>query len=184
MSKDLRPIRVTPDSPQAAALAKYPQDSDGYIIGLFRVFANSLRFLTGKGVVNLLDDQSPLSLREREITILRTCANNKCEYEWSVHVATFANAAKFSPDQILASTQIDADCWTPSEQLLINVIDGFCHQGKLSADLLTQFQDCWSVEQQLEIMALIGNYHTVSFVANAATLPLEPGCPTFPNHVL
>ena len=35
----------------------------------------------------------PLSLREREIVIDRTCALTGCEYEWGVHVAIFAEAA-------------------------------------------------------------------------------------------
>src|SRR4051812_29406070 len=38
-------------------------------------------------------DRGPLSLREREIVIDRTCALNGCEYEWGVHVATFSDAA-------------------------------------------------------------------------------------------
>ena len=38
-------------------------------------------------------DRGPLSLREREIVIDRTCALTGCEYEWGVHVALFAKAA-------------------------------------------------------------------------------------------
>lgn len=52
-----------------------------YLLQLFRVFANSPRFLK-KGALNLLDKDSPLTLRQREIVILRVCANNDCEYEW------------------------------------------------------------------------------------------------------
>ncbi|GAA3246389.1 carboxymuconolactone decarboxylase family protein [Dactylosporangium siamense] len=32
-----------------------------------------------------------LTLREREIVILRTCARRGCEYEWGAHVLVFAN---------------------------------------------------------------------------------------------
>lgn len=54
-------------------LEKYPRGKDRYLLKLFRVFANSLRFLDKKGVFNLLDVDSPLSLREREIMAL--CGN-------------------------------------------------------------------------------------------------------------
>ena len=163
-------------------LAGYPKGSDGYIIGLFRVFANSQRFLAGKGAVNLLDKHSPLSLREREIIILRTCANLECEYEWGVHVATFARAADLTAAQIDATvTQApDADCWQAEEQLLIECVDAWCASGHLQAPILRKFRNTWDLAQQLEIMALVGNYHTVSFVANTAVLELEPGAPSFP----
>ena len=61
----------------AAILAGYPQ-RNGYVLQLFRVFANSLRFLK-KGTTNLLDRDSPIPMRQREIVILRVCANNDCE---------------------------------------------------------------------------------------------------------
>ena len=63
MTHILAPI-AEPYSPDVVeAFKSYPQ-RDGYIIGLFRVFANSLRHLR-KGFVNLLDRDSPLSMRER-----------------------------------------------------------------------------------------------------------------------
>lgn len=81
MKHVLKPIEP-PFSPDVAEIfAQYPQGKDGYIIRLFRVFANSMRFLTKKGALNLLDKESPVSLREREIAILRVTANKDCEYE-------------------------------------------------------------------------------------------------------
>ena len=63
----------------AAALALYPPQ-DGYLLALFRTFANSVRSLK-KAVPNLLDRTSPLSLRFRDIVNLRTTAHRNCEYE-------------------------------------------------------------------------------------------------------
>jgi Carboxymuconolactone decarboxylase family len=59
---------------------------------LFRVLASSARAWEKIRAASLLD-RGPLSLREREIVIDRTCALTRCEYEWGVHVATFAEAA-------------------------------------------------------------------------------------------
>ena len=56
----LKPIEP-PYMPEIAEiLEKYPQDESGYILKLFRVFANSIRFATTKDVSNLLDKDSPL----------------------------------------------------------------------------------------------------------------------------
>jgi alkylhydroperoxidase family enzyme len=54
-------------------------------------------------------DRGPLSLREREIVIDRTCALTGCEYEWGVHVATFADAAHLTAEQVRATVLDGAD---------------------------------------------------------------------------
>jgi alkylhydroperoxidase family enzyme len=183
MSHILAPI-AEPFSPEVVdAFKSYPQ-RDGYIIGLFRVFANSPRHLR-KGFVNLLDRESPLSMREREIVILRICGNNRCEYEWGVHVAAFGAHVGFTPRQIEATASEDhtASCWNARESLLIQALDELCAHGRMSAQVLEAFRHTWSLEQQLEIFALAGNYHSIAFVANSAALPLEKFASKFPSDV-
>src|ERR1700754_624169 len=65
---------------------------------LFRVMAGHARAWEKFRGGSLLD-RGPLTLREREIVIDRTCALNACEYEWGVHVAIFAGPAKLSAEQ-------------------------------------------------------------------------------------
>lgn len=181
MSRKLYPVDEPYSDEVAGILETYPK-RDGYILQVFRVFANSSRFLR-KGVLNLLDRESPLSLRHREIVILRVTANLECEYEWGVHVTAFQDAGGFTPRQIAATRNSDAseDCWSEEEKVLIEVVDGFCSAGKLCEKTRAAFERLWSLEQQLEIMALCGNYHTVSFVANTARLSLEPFAARFPE---
>lgn len=173
MSNPLAPLPEPWPEDISRLLASYPS-SDGYILSLFRTFANSKRFLK-KGVPNLLDRDSPLHLRVREIVILRVTANLRCAYEWGVHVAIFAKAAKFTPAQVTATTlpDVDASLWSPVEVRLIRAIDEICRDGALSCSAQTAFEEDWSMEEQLEILALCGAYHTISFVANVAGLPHE-----------
>lgn len=154
----------------ARILERYPQQN-GYLLALFRTFANSRRFLE-KGVANLLDRESPLSLRQREIVILRVTARLDCEYEWGVHVGVFAQAARLTDEQINATRNgaADAACWSAEERLLLRVVDDVCSQGRVGDGALAEFEATWTLEQQLEILALCGNYHTVAFVANTARL--------------
>ena len=56
MMHKLNPIRSPFNKDVEAILMNYPKGPNGYTLKLFRVFANSLRFLAGKGVVNLLDE--------------------------------------------------------------------------------------------------------------------------------
>lgn len=166
----------------AAVLAHYPK-RDGYLLKLFRTFANSLRFAT-KCVPNLLDRESPLSLRTRELVILRITANCHCEYEWGVHVTAFAAAAKLSEAQVEATCQqvIDPALWTGEEIRLLRAIDNLCSSGIIPDVDVAAFEADWTIEQQLEIFALCGTYHTISFVANHARLQNEPFGARFPQR--
>ncbi len=181
MSHQLIPLEP-PFSPEIdEVLQGYPQQ-DGYILGLFRTFANSLRFLK-KGVPNLLDKGSPLPLRIREIVILTITACNNCEYEWGVHVAIFAAAAKLNPAQIAATrdSQIDTALWSEEEANLLTALNQLHADAKIDDATLEVFQKNWTVEQQLEIFALCGTYRTISFVANNARLPNEAFGARFPT---
>src|SRR5712671_5423439 len=81
---------------------------------LFRVVAGNARAWEKFRAGGLLDG-GPLSLREREIVIDRTCALTRCEYEWGVHVAIFASAAHLTDEQVRATVleSADAACWSP-----------------------------------------------------------------------
>ncbi len=68
---------------------------------LFRVVAGNARAWDKFRATSLLDG-GPLSLREREIVIDRTCALTGCEYEWGVHVADFCQRRR--PDRESKST--------------------------------------------------------------------------------
>src|SRR5438105_5397115 len=96
---------------------------------LFRVMAGNARAWEKFRAGSLLD-RGPLSLREREIVIDRTCALNRCEYEWGVHVATFATPAQLTADEIRATVgaRADAPCWSDSEKALIAAVDALHHR--------------------------------------------------------
>ncbi|MGD8829733.1 MAG: carboxymuconolactone decarboxylase family protein [Pseudomonadales bacterium] len=178
----LEPLEPPFPDPVARILERYPQDGSGYILSLFRVFARSLRFLGGKGAINLLDRDSPISLRERELVILRVTANLECEYEWGVHVSAFARAAGLTDGEV-AATRLgtpDTGSWTPSERCLLRCVDDLCCRARIEDDSYAEFQQIWNLEQQLEIMALVGNYHLISFVANTTRLPPEDAAARFP----
>ena len=148
---------------------------------LFRVMAGHSRAWDKFRAGSLLDP-GPLALRKREIVIDRTCALNRCEYEWGVHVAIFAAAAQFTDAQVLAtaSAGADAPCWSKAERALIAAVDALHHRATLTdaefADLSAHYDD----DQILEIILLCGFYRTVSYLANGLAMPLEEKAARFP----
>ena len=148
---------------------------------LFRVMAGHARAWEKFRAGGLLD-RGPLSLREREIVIDRTCALNRCEYEWGVHVAAFAGPAHLTAEQVRA-TVLDgaaAPCWPEAERALIAAVDALHHRATLSDAEFETLSAHYDEAQILEIMLLCGFYRTVSYLANGLALPLEETAARFP----
>jgi alkylhydroperoxidase family enzyme len=148
---------------------------------LFRVVAGNARAWDKFRAGGLLDG-GPLSLREREIVIDRTCALTKCEYEWGVHVAIFAKAAKLTDEQIRATVleSADAPCWSASEQALLAAVDALHHRARLSDDEFKTLSTHYDDPKIFEMILLCGFYRTVSYLANGLDLPLEATAARFP----
>lgn len=173
MSNKLEPLEAPFPREVDVILKNYPH-IDGYLLRLFRMFANSPRFLQ-KAVPNLLDETSPLNLRQRELVIQRVTALHKCEYEWGVHVTVFADAAAITKAEIRQLLQEDLrpEDWSKQDFLLLKLVTDLIRSGQPDAKLLGMVRDHFSKEQQLEICALCGTYSTISFAANAAQLEQE-----------
>jgi alkylhydroperoxidase family enzyme len=149
---------------------------------LFRVLASQKRAWEKFRAGGLLDP-GPLSLREREIVIDRTCALNTCEYEWGVHVAAFAEAAHLTEEQVRATVHGGADspCWSAAEQAVIAAVDALHHRATLSDAEFTALAAHFDEAKILEIILLCGFYRTVSYLANGLKLPLEDNAARFPK---
>ena len=149
---------------------------------LFRVIAGNARAWQKFRAGSLLDP-GPLSLREREIVIDRTCARTGCEYEWGVHVAIFAIAADLTDEQVRATVHGDSDasCWSAAEQALIAAVDALHHRATLSDAEFKALSSHYDDARIFEVILLCGFYRTVSYLANGLDLPLEAKAARFPK---
>src|SRR5262245_60004852 len=110
-------------------------------------------------------DRGPVSLRHREIVIERACARCGCGYEWGVHVAFFPQRAELTPEHFRATARGGADdpAWSDDERLLIRLVDEVHDSVGISDELWRALAAAFTIEQILELIALVGFYHTVSF---------------------
>ncbi len=145
---------------------------------LFRTLATSERHWKKFRAGSLLD-RGPLSLREREIVIDRTCALAGCEYEWGVHIAIFAAPARLTDEQIAATLSGDRACWTEAERVLLDAVDALHARASLDDAEWAALRAHYDEEQILEVLLLCGFYRTVAYVANGLELPLEPAAARF-----
>lgn len=146
---------------------------------LFRTLGVSRRVYQRFRAGGLLD-RGPLSLRHREIIILRICALNRCEYEWGVHVSVFAVKAGFTDEQV-AST-VDARCaaWNEAESALLAACEEMDRGTHLGDAAWSRLRGHFDEQQVLEVVALAGFYRMVCLHANVLQLPPEPFAARFP----
>lgn len=179
----IAPLTPPYDAPTGELLRKM-MASDREPLKLFRTAARSpalLRMLADVG--SFIYGKSSLSPLHRELIIQRTCARCGAEYEWGVHAAFFGERVGLTGERLQATFSGDSRsaCWAPEEALLIELVDQLHERAAITDALWQELSRHWSEAQILELSALAGLYHAISFVINTARVELEPYAPQFPS---
>ena len=136
----------------------------------------------------LLGAKASLTLRDREVVIDRVCARCGAEYEWGVHVAAFAGAARFTEAAVAAIADVDQagarhlDVLPERDRLLVRLVDELHETSKVGDELWERIAAVWTPAQCIELLMLAGWYHAISYVCNGARVPLEAWQARFPKR--
>ena len=165
----------------AAAVLEHLRFGRDTPLALFRTLAHNPRVLDRIRKGGMLDRGS-LSLRQRELMILRTCARCGAEYEWGVHVQIFAPHTAMDGAQIAATVHGAADdpLWAADEKLIVALADALHATARIDDALYRDLQAAFGAEQIVELVALAGFYHLISFAVGAFAIGNESGAPGFP----
>jgi 4-carboxymuconolactone decarboxylase len=193
MPTNQHPPRIAPLEPPytsdvAMALAKWmPPGVTVEPLKLFRTLfqnremSDRMRPL-GAGI---LGPHSSIDPREREIIIDRVCARCGCEYEWGVHVAAFGQALGI-PQETLEATVTKSPhdpTWSEHQALLVQMADELHDTATISDALWSKLAAQWTASQLIELCVIVGWYHLISFVANAARVQHEEWAASFPRSM-
>ena len=176
-SPGIEPLAPPYEPELQALLQRMTPPAAPEILALFRVLARNPELAeraTGWGAY-LLGRKATLSLRDREVVIDRVCARCGAQYEWGVHVAAFREAAGLDAQQIAAVADPHGDLATlsPRDQLLVRMVDELHDTATVGDALWGELAAHWSDAQLIELLMLAGWYHAISYVCNAARVPLE-----------
>lgn len=181
----IQPLEPPYEPELADMLAKWmPPGAAVEPLKLFRTLAHNPELMSrmrplGAG---LLGSKSLLEVRHRELVIDRVCARCGCQYEWGVHVTAYGGSVGLSNEQLLATVTASPDdaVWSAQESLLLRFTDELCDHSSVSDTTWTQMAAHWNAAQLLELTVLVGWYHLISFVANAARVTPESWAALFP----
>lgn len=151
-------------------------------LGLFRTLAHNPRVLEKVRAGNLLDRGS-LERRDREIAILRTCARCGSEYEWGVHVSVFSARVGISEEKVTGTVVWNAtdSRWEGRERAIVELVDQLHETAQIDDALWSRLEASFAADQIVELIVLIGFYHTISFVTNGLGVDREAGSARFPS---
>jgi alkylhydroperoxidase family enzyme len=78
---------------------------------------------------------------------------------------------------------LGASLWTPTERLIVRMVDELHHHSTVSDDAWRQMSARWPREQVMELLFASSFYHMAAFFLNSAAVPLEVGAERFPDGV-
>jgi alkylhydroperoxidase family enzyme len=166
-----------PFSPDVDAIFDRLPREWGDPFALFTAMADDPRLLHRyvSGAVSYLNP-SHISVRERELLLLRTTARAGCGYEWGLRVHFFQSAADLSDEQIMATacSAVCHACWNDDDRLILRLADELHLHAKVSDDLWAPLRLRFEQPAIVQMLMMAGYYRTTAYIANGLELPPEP----------
>jgi 4-carboxymuconolactone decarboxylase len=124
-----------------------------------------------------------LSLRERELLILRTGWRCGCDYEYAQHSRlALANGMTVDDLQRILDGP-DAPGWEPHETALLRAADELHDHARIGEETWNALALRYDEQQLVEVPMVVGYYHLIAFFLNSLGVPLEEGAQGFPASI-
>ena len=123
-----------------------------------------------------------LSIRDRELMVLRLAWLCRCEYVWGQHVARCQREGieDIDPESLLEGS--DAETWSPRDRVLIRAVDELHRDAKLSEVQGRSLAAFYDPPRVIEAIFTVGQYGLICRIANSCEIPLDPGLAGFPER--
>lgn len=128
-----------------------------------------------------LNTKPTIPMRHHELVVLRIGWLCQAEYEFSQHTL-FGKRAGLSDEEIRRITEgPDAPGWAPFEATLLRTVDELYRDNFIADATWAALTEDYDVAQIMDLIALVGQYWTVSVFLNSTGVQLEEGKPRFPR---
>jgi 4-carboxymuconolactone decarboxylase len=117
--------------------------------------------------------KSTLPARDRELVVLRTGWNCRAPYEWGQHVV-IARTIGITDDEITrVSVGPDARGWSDEDAVLLRAADELHNDQTLTDATYAALATRYDVQNLLDLVFTVGQYHVVSMALNAFRVDRE-----------
>lgn len=134
------------------------------------------RFLAFNG---WLLQRGELSLRLRELAILRVAQTRQSEFFWAEHNKV-ASEGGVPPEDIALLADGNAD-FTGDDRLVLEATDELLAHGRADASTWRRLTDAVGTHQAMELIFVVGTYAMLAMAFQTWGLAPPPGSPPLPN---
>lgn len=115
-----------------------------------------------------------LSVRQREILVLRVAVLRHCGYEWAQHVILGREAGLGDAEVAGVIDGPDAPVWSPTDRALLRAVDDLLGTGKVGDDTWDVLAKEFDEQQLMDVVFTVGTYEMVAFALRSFGVEPEP----------
>ena len=150
---------------------------------VFNVFGTMLRhpglFRRWLPFANHILGKSTISIRDREVLILRTAWVVQSEYEWGQHVVIARGAGMREDEIAMARTGPDTAGIGERDRLLLTAADELLDDAFVSDATWTGLAERYDTRQIMDIVFTVGQYNMLAMGLNSFGVQRDAGVPGF-----
>jgi alkylhydroperoxidase family enzyme len=120
-----------------------------------------------------------LSLRQRELIVLRVACLRDCDYEWKQHVVQGADAG-ISLEEIERVTEgPEASGWSSLERQILQAVDELVRDALVTDETWAGLADALDTEQLMDLVFTVGCYDLIAMLFNSAGVQPDDDLSTY-----
>jgi alkylhydroperoxidase family enzyme len=117
-----------------------------------------------------------LSVRQRELLVLRVAHRRDCEYEWRQHTVLAGDVGL--TDHLDAIRQgPDADGWSALDAALLRAVDELIDDARIGDDTWATLSAELDTEQLMDVVFTVGAYDVLAMAMLSFAIPLDDDLP-------
>lgn len=148
------------------------------VLNVLGVIGNHPALLSGVHPLLSALGQGKLSLRDRELMVLRVGYLLRSHYEWAHHVAIGSKAGLTEEEIARVPAGPDAPGWSAHDSALLRAVDELRGpEARLSDRTWQQLSSAYDAQQMLEVPALVGAYSMLAYILKSCDVAIEDWLP-------
>jgi 4-carboxymuconolactone decarboxylase len=118
-----------------------------------------------------------MSIRDRELAILRLAWLSQAPYEWGSHVKIAKRNGVTTEEIVRVIEGSSAPDWSKQDRAIVRAIEELHFDSMITDETWADIQDFYNDKKQIELVILAGQYKTVAYYQNSLRLPMPDGHP-------
>lgn len=116
---------------------------------------------------------STLSVRQRELLVLRVAAVRRSEYEWRQHAVMAPDAGIDEAEVARVAAGPDAAGWSPLERAMLRAVDELIAEATVTEETWEALAADLSTEQLLDLVFTVGAYDVLAMAFRTFEIELD-----------